>query len=55
MENVDVYSNVVGLRVEKPNIQCILVGKQTQRTRLFGKRMRTTQFCGKIRARNAFL
>ena len=55
MENVDVYSNVAGLRVEKPNIQLMLVGKQTHRTRPFGKRMRTTQFCGTIRASNAFL
>jgi hypothetical protein len=47
--------NVVGLRVEKPNIRRMLVGKQTHRTRRFGKRMRTTQFCGEIKASNAFL
>ena len=64
MENVDVYSNVVGRRVEKPNIHLMLVGKQTHtcirrilvekqthRTRLFGKQVRTTQFCGKIKAK----
>ena len=68
MENVDVYSNLVGRRVENPNIQSMLVGKQTHtcirrilvekqthRTRLFGKQVLATQFCEQIKVSNTFL